>query len=53
MVLLSLDGVGDVASGSRVLLHEAIIGLVVGGEEVYIYTPDHGSAWGAKVCMGL
>lgn len=56
MARLSLDGVGDVeeacyrdlTSGSRVLLwysddnvwHEAMIGLVLGGEEAYIYTPD-------------
>ncbi|CAK9070805.1 unnamed protein product [Durusdinium trenchii] len=69
MADLSLEGVGDVeeecyrnlTSGSRVLLwysddhvwHEALIGLVLGGEQVVMYTPDKDLYIESIGCKGL
>ena len=69
MVQLSLEGIGDVeeacyqglTSGSRVLLwynddnvwHEALIGLIVGDEDAYIYTPDADLYLESLGCKGV
>ena len=69
MADLSLEGVGDVeeecyrnlTSGSRALLwysddhvwHEALIGLVLGGEQVVMYTPDKDLYIESIGCKGL